>query len=352
MKNKNQGYFAAVIVVTLAIAATHQNQFPRFLLGFEILLGILLLAKARYLGKKTILRLTLPEIFGKKNSDLEAVVQLENGSILPIPEIRVCISCRDSYTGREELLWGTAMLDTKGKARLCFHLTSMYCGVIEVKLKKAEICDYLGIFSGKCRLSDTALELSVLPEGKEEVGGASFLARQFLAEGEESSVGHHGMELSDVYDIRDFRPGDALHRIHWKMTAKMDELLVRDHEEQTEKAALLLFDLCCYEKEVTREDWDAFLELCAAMSLCFLKTGGLHYTAWLQKDQAEVIRMRVSSREEWQMMLAALVREKVQDTGEIAAYYKERFTNETLSEVIRITLTGEVIREQTDGYGY
>lgn len=47
----------------------------------------------------------------------------------------------------------------------------------------------------------------------------------------------------DLYGIRDYRPGDDIHRIHWRSSARRGALVVRDFERPVSRGATLLLDL-------------------------------------------------------------------------------------------------------------
>lgn len=57
------------------------------------------------------------------------------------------------------------------------------------------------------------------------------------------------LELStvpDYGDIREYRPGDSMKRIHWKLSTKSEELLVRKYTSETENSASVY---CCVRKD-------------------------------------------------------------------------------------------------------
>lgn len=62
--------------------------------------------------------------------------------------------------------------------------------------------------------------------------------------GDAPESGHVGQALRDPDIIpREYRPGDPLSRIHWKATARRDQLMVRDDERKADLSALVVLDL-------------------------------------------------------------------------------------------------------------
>ncbi|MDY5987399.1 MAG: DUF58 domain-containing protein [Lachnoclostridium sp.] len=345
MKVKNKCYIAGVFLVTLLIAVTHRNQFARFLVGFELLLFAVLFFQARYLGKQMQAQLLIPEPFAGKDEEVKINVKLRNPGWMPVPEIRVKLSVEDRFAKKTTQLTGSAMLDSRGEAVLGFRITSAYCGAIAFHLEEVEVRDYLGIFSSRMELTGQTQEISVIPGRAEEIRFPGVGQQTFAGEEARDSGSRAGDDPSEIYDIRAFRQGDTIHRIHWNMSAKMDELLVRDLGEQEEQMTVLLLDLRS-RGNFSRNDWEIFLEHVAAMSGKLLEEACGHYVVWLDAASGELIRMQVEQEEEYRVMLAALVRAVPYENGQIETYYKEKFGDETLKEVIRISLAGEIVRER------
>ena len=55
---------------------------------------------------------------------------------------------------------------------------------------------------------------------------------------------HKGNLSSDIKEIREYRPGDRLQRIHWKLSAKTGKLIFREAMEPVRHRIVLTLDLC------------------------------------------------------------------------------------------------------------
>lgn len=60
----------------------------------------------------------------------------------------------------------------------------------------------------------------------------------------DQSRANRGLLDDEFRQIREYRPGDAIRRIHWRTSARADELMVREFEENRDEDAALLVDLC------------------------------------------------------------------------------------------------------------
>jgi len=84
-----------------------------------------------------------------------------------------------------------------------------------------------------------------------------------------------GLEEDDPGDVRAYLPGDAVNRIHWKLTAKRDELLVREQArektaEEAETKAILEADQAAQSRATKRFFLIGLLIFLLSLSLLFM----------------------------------------------------------------------------------
>lgn len=369
-------YYAGIFLLTLLVALTHPGEFPRFLLGFELLLFFCLWLQVRLLCRRISLRWKGSGDYGQKGAPIRVELELTNRGRLPVPEVTVCLGCRDLLTGAVRYYTGTAMLDGGGDTLLIFCLESDYCGAVSLWIEEVRVWDYFGGFSGTCVTDLVMREISILPDGTavlpEWDQGQAF--RQKPAGGTGADVSYSaggGADPSDTFDIRFFRQGDTLRRVHWKLFAKTGELLVRDMAVEEDNRMLVCLDL---HSGVTIEVWDHFLETVAALSAALLRQDCAHDVMWRETGAADtedaVVCLSVQDEEESKTMLARLLRagsaepETAGDTqeagnavdavrlsdreadGRRATDMEERRWNEAYWQVLQVDLEGNICRMQ------
>lgn len=349
---KSKIMFGIVFLVTLVLAVTHQSEFLRFLIGFELLLAVFLFFQVRFLVKRLQVHLRAGDAIVKKEGDIRIETELENMCWLPMPEVRVEVEYRDQYNGVQEKAVGTAMLDGKGRAVLTFHLHPSHCGVVSFWLVQVTVADYLGLFFRKSAEYKKSIrqEVAVVPDHHKKTDQSAAQTGISAIDGDEFDQNRAGDDPSETYDIREFRYGDSLRRVHWNLTAKTGNMQVRDFSEPLENSTLVLLDLEKAENHMSRQEWDHFLESAASFSYRLLRAGLAHYVAWFDTQPQTVMRQHVKSEEELIQMLSLLVRASAYETGDIGTIYKENFADEAISEVIRIDIKGHIRREGNEEY--
>ena len=119
--------------------------------------------------------------------------------------------------------------------RLPVH--AAHVGVFSVGLQACTVEDLLGFVSRRVPLRQTSFELVVLPQ----TFGIDPLK---LAPGDPGSelMARATEDLSAPSDTRSYQPGDAMKKIHWKLSLRKGDLMVRKFDEPILQDVLILMD--------------------------------------------------------------------------------------------------------------
>ena len=109
-------------------------------------------------------------------------------------------------------------------------------GTIRYRIKQASVCDYLGLISIPIRKSG-AVALTVLPKPAAPVPLPDLLAPS------DRILKPKPQGFSEEHELRPYREGDAVNLIHWKLSLKYDEPIVREPQELVRKGVVLSMDL-------------------------------------------------------------------------------------------------------------
>ena len=103
------------------------------------------------------------------------------------------------------------------------------------------------------------------------------------------------------YDLREYRPGDPLRSVHWKLSSKWDQLIVKERAEAVTPLPLLTLD-----RFGTPGELDALLDRAAGMSRALLDAQQPHALLWLD-GAGEPQLHPVADEGEYHCMLTALL---------------------------------------------
>lgn len=333
---KNRITFLLFFIVLVVFYLMSDSVFADFALGTSILMAIFLLGQMLYMKKHMDARILMSENMITRENLIRVPVIVKNSGKLPITWVEAKIHYMDSDGENYKSLKLSGMVEAKGEVQLEAYLRTVNCGIATVTLESVSITDYFGVFSGKCQSDHTKKEIYILPwthvpmaETLAEVG---------------DFAGKYGEDVYETYDIREFRDGDDIRQIHWKLTAKMDILLVREYLKTSESGVMIRLDMEKKKEDVlSREQVDLFLDKAASLSWEILKWGVSHFVVWNHGE--DEITLFVASEEEfieYQMILiGTIICGRDVDT----TYLKEKDINEEKVHTIRMDLEGHVYWE-------
>lgn len=159
-----------------------------------------------------------------------------------------------------------------------------YRGAYDVGLRQIRLSDYLGLFSFKqdvAQLGTVTVYPRILP-----VSGFPAMAGDADDMGSQSAKGQQSAE--SISDIRKYSNGDRLRSIHWKLSAKKEELMVKNFEQATGSAAELVIDgsRITGSAEDMAELSDRLVECAVSLAWHFV-TRSIPVTVWLCAKRME-----------------------------------------------------------------
>ena len=83
----------------------------------------------------------------------------------------------------------------------------------------------------------------------------SFLTREgFDMESFRYSGNRPGDDPGETYDIREYQPGDSIRQIHWKLSGKLDDIMIREKSFPVDDTVLILAEAFQAEREPRRAE--------------------------------------------------------------------------------------------------
>lgn len=209
-------------------------------------------------------------------------LRFSGGHGLPVARASVKLEAENLLTGervrfRERFSGGAVKLSRK-------ELDSPHCGCVAFTVRSFWVCDLLGLFSIPRRAGQRT-EVLVLPAGGEEEPPVELVGRQGAGP---AIRPRPGGGPGEDYDLRAYRPGDPLRSVHWKLTAKLDEPVVRETLEVRAPVLLLTFD-----RSGPIASLDAVLARLEGMSRWLLAHELPHYVQWLEPGETAPRQRRI-----------------------------------------------------------
>jgi len=294
-----------VYILTLLGAIAFRVAYTGWLAGIVLafvallpLLGLLVSLPAA-LGARAGLAVLRDEVERGEKGGWE--VRFSSALGLPLARVKGKVRWANPFTGETGI--ETVKLPLRGRrAGKELAWAQEKCGLVEGRLSSAWGVDCLGLFWLPLRREGGPVRLWVLPPAE--------------AAEEPPRQAHPGVRPrpgggpGEDYDPRDYRPGDPMNTVHWKLSAKRDELIVRETLEDVRITPVLLFDHFGPCRAV-----EGVLGRLRGVGKVLLAQGRPFAVAWAEPVTGEVRRFEIADEKGFRACLRAALSEPVPGVG-------------------------------------
>ena len=250
---------------------------------FSLLVSLLAMLRTR-------LRMDAPALLTRNEA---AYVTLRAGNgFLPQPLCRFRLTITAVMTGERRSL----RQSTQSQGSWYVPLDTAHAGAYLCQVEKARVYDYLGLFRLPVR-APAPVETVIRPVPREPARLPNlrhFLVRQLKPK--------PGGGFSEAHELRDYRPGDSMREIHWKLSVKTDRTIVREAQEPVRGLTLLTFDL-----RGTPGRVDATLEELLWLSQWLLDHDTPHQILWIDPTDCETATAPIEAPADLGALLSRLL---------------------------------------------
>ncbi len=256
-------------------------------LSFILLVFLLVLPLALFVMltvQSFFLKISAADISGAAGRGKRELLRItvENRSFLPVASVKLkfrYISCFPPDKPKAEKYIVSAPVSPRSKETLTVGFTPVHCGYVDISVKYAVIGDLLGLTAipRKFRLSD---RITVMPSTYEFYPNSEKNSSVY-SESDKFSAVSPGDDPSEIFELREYRSGDSMNRIHWKLSSRGEEFIVK---ELSLPAADRVLILCDTGSCGNCDDFDAMLDIAATLSAFLVKLHSAHIIAAPAED--------------------------------------------------------------------
>ncbi len=211
----------------------------------------------------------------------EHILWIENRGKIPAgpAEILLYIQAPGGSRTKQKLL--IPALDSNARHEAALPLDKPRCGIYTLERGVLRVWDYLRLFRREKRLAGEA-QIAVLPSNSRQImmlppdhtenqRGDGFVFPPFS-----------GNNRDEIRQLREYRPGDPSRFIHWKLSARLDEFLVREYAREQE-AEIPLYLQMSFDK-IQPQVREAFYEILYGLLLGMRENGSRAAVCWREKN--------------------------------------------------------------------
>ena len=213
-----------------------------------------------------------------KNSTVQGILNIKNRGIIPVS----CVFCRvqviNQLTREKNEILLSLKAVSKGNVQKEFQIASEHCGYLYVSAEQIYLLDWMGFLPVPCPAKALG-KVSVLPD----TFSPNLYLSMSMARREDAafwSQEQKGTDYTEVFSLRDYADGDSLKQIHWKLSSKRQQLIVKEPSLPIEKSLLIFWDKNA--AAASPGEMDAMAECVASISQTILEQGTSFALGWTE----------------------------------------------------------------------
>lgn len=265
-----------------------------------------------------------------KGERVNFIIKLCNEDPIIFPFIHI------SFFGSEALLKNTSLsqdlaLNPRSQVDLSFDFLCKYRGEYEIGIKNFYIEDFLGIIRLRYPLLGTK---KIIVNPRIIVLDKFYISPTYLSDTQSNNEGALE-DITSIKDIRDYNYGDSFKRIHWKLSAKKNELMVKNYQSSTADNISILLD---FRKNQFDDEANSILEdklIEAAIAILYY-----YLNKWIPVNfvyfNTKLEVLRASNNADFENFYKTLSSVKFSETPPVQDIMKLYCTNNTSSKDIII----------------
>lgn len=205
------------------------------------------------------------------DQDLKIKINIQKNNKILLGPIKINFVFHNILYGNKEKK--TILLQASEKTSMQFsYLVPMKdCGNTKIFIESITCMDLLGLFCNTFYLKKVN-EVLVYPL---QIQLNTILQRrpETITDGELYDYAKHGQDVNEVSGLRDYIEGDSPKSIHWKLSSKMNHLVVREFGYPSNYHTLILYQMSKYANgmKISNKQNNAVLSLCASLSYSILE---------------------------------------------------------------------------------
>ena len=253
------------------------------------------------LRRKVRIRLTAPGVTSK-NKRFSLHAQLESNTALPFGKTVMWLQLTNAVTGEKQ----RKRVTFRGEGQ--WVLESAYCGCIECRAANAWCYDIFGILP--VRIPCKAKKRIVVMPDTFPVETETVLTRSNQDDCTEYAPDKKGADRTETLQIRDYVPGDPLQQIHWKLSSKLDRLIVRDPAQPVDRELMVFLEQS--DEARTAAQADALMEAVVSVCQALNEAGQPFRLAW---NEDVIVSYDISNKEQLPEAVSAILKARRVTTG-------------------------------------
>ena len=188
---------------------------------------------------KLVLKLETPVNVAKRQTCTVALI-VHNPTVVPVAHLKCRLVAENRLTGEQNEITVRTFLLPRQTQRIEVQLDSCWCGRMKITAARTKAYDCFGLIPVPAGCT-AAGALTVQPDTFEQTIRVSADAN-CPDDSEVYSNERPGWDLTETFQIREYQEGDSIRQVHWKLTSKLDKLIIRDPSLPVTRSVMVFWE--------------------------------------------------------------------------------------------------------------
>ena len=252
---------------------------------------------------------------GERNG---CVTRLSSNSIYPFSRIEMKYVVYHSFEENNKHSFRDYFSFLKGVKEYTYNFSFDYCGIYHIIAEEIRVYDMLGIVY--ILLPPVEAHAAVMPNQHEVRVSDEKLALKPLEE--DFTDPTKGFDVSEIKELREYRDGDKLSQVHWKLSTKSEDLIVKEYERQAGTCIVI----SCTGDFKTLTEINEYFELLNSFGRALIKEQYYFELVYLDKEEQSLVRISINNTYDFDLTIHNMYYKLLPVSAEeLVEYYSENF---------------------------
>lgn len=244
----------------------------------------------RMINKLEVIVSFSKEMTGRKGSNMMTIT-VDNKLHIPNCGVTVTMFLANSFYDDKKMVKVDVPIEGCKKNSVDIEVSGDNCGYVYVDNVSVRVCDILCLHAFVSK-KEVEARYMIIPSYIYSLSDKT----TFKPEDDSDVVMHEtGEDTSEIESIREYRAGDRIQRIHWKLTCKLEEMMVKEYAINYDVDVTLVCELV---KRNEMECYDELLDALYSLMIELSEVNERYLFYYVNNDHVKTSAVSISSRED------------------------------------------------------
>lgn len=250
-----------------------------------------------YLSRKVKIEVRIPLPLTERKQSTEVHILVDNCGNIPLLRAKLDLAVKNHYYKKTVKKKIRLQVNKKDAASSIFNLSSNNCGRLSVSIKNFFVGDLLGIFYFPVKIEKKNLYIDVLPDIEPMNLDIDKNFWNIMGDSDFYDLNKAGDDPSEVFQIREYRKGDHIKNVYWKLTSRSEELMIKEFSRPVLCPAVLFLDMMDKNSPGEFLNADNYLEKVLAVSSGLLEKDCFHMVVYYDAVSDCIQRVKIEKED-------------------------------------------------------